>query len=125
VTGVFLNRPCADCPFLKEGAIHLEKGRVEGIIGNLMDDHNTFHCHKTVHSRLGGEWDEAGHYQSSGNESPCMGAIAYMWRAHGQVSILTRLGMMERRLTRQQIELSLPLVIEPLPTPKRDRYSRF
>ena len=53
-----LKKPCANCPFLKEGAIPLSRGRLEGIISTLIeDDHSTFQCHKTVHSKRGGNWD--------------------------------------------------------------------
>ena len=56
-----LKKPCANCPFLKEGAIPLSRGRLEGIISTLIeDDHSTFQCHKTVHSKRGGNWDDEG-----------------------------------------------------------------
>ena len=42
-----LKKPCANCPFLKEGAIPLSRGRLEGIISTLIeDDQSTFQCHK-------------------------------------------------------------------------------
>lgn len=38
-----LKKPCANCPFLKEGAIPLSRGRLEGIISTLVEnDHSTF-----------------------------------------------------------------------------------
>ncbi|HEE9763390.1 MULTISPECIES: hypothetical protein [Pseudomonas] len=74
-----LKRPCANCPFLKEGAIELAPGRLDGIIeGLLEDDHSSFQCHKTVHSRKGGDRDEDGNYRSSGHEAMCAGAAAYL-----------------------------------------------
>ena len=76
-----LKRPCANCPFLKEGAIELAPGRLDGIIEGLMeDDQSTFQCHKTVHSRKGGEWDEDGKYKASGHEAMCAGAAAYLMK---------------------------------------------
>ncbi|HGW3237511.1 TPA: hypothetical protein ACNKCC_005820, partial [Klebsiella pneumoniae] len=45
-----LKKPCANCPFRKEGAIELAPGRLEGIINDIVEnDMTTFHCHKTVH----------------------------------------------------------------------------
>ncbi|KPG82229.1 hypothetical protein [Pseudomonas sp. RIT-PI-o] len=74
-----LKRPCTNCPFLKQGAIELAPGRLDGIIAGLIeDDHSTFQCHKTVHSARGGEWDDDGNYAPSGHESMCAGAAAYL-----------------------------------------------
>lgn len=74
-----LKRPCANCPFLKEGAIELEPGRLQGIIDHLVeDDSSSFSCHKTVHCKKGGEWDDEGVYHASGHESMCAGAAAYL-----------------------------------------------
>ncbi|MGF6641745.1 hypothetical protein [Paraburkholderia sp. MM6662-R1] len=90
-----LRRPCANCPFRKEGAIDLAPGRLEGIVtGLLMDDSSTFHCHKTVHNdRTGGEWDEEGSYRASGRESMCAGAIIYLEKL-GRPTIAMRLAVM-------------------------------
>lgn len=33
-----LKRPCENCPFLKEGAIELRPGRLQGIIDGLVND---------------------------------------------------------------------------------------
>jgi hypothetical protein len=77
-----LKAPCSNCPFRIEGAIELEDGRLDGIIDDLLsDDHSTFHCHKTVHHSSGGEWDDDGKYNPSGNEAMCAGAIIYLEKA--------------------------------------------
>lgn len=74
-----LKKPCANCPFRKEGAIELRPGRLEGIISGMIErDHATFHCHKTVHSKRGGDWDEHENYHPSGQEAMCAGAAAYL-----------------------------------------------
>ncbi|EHD8952103.1 hypothetical protein OCP19_004830 [Salmonella enterica subsp. enterica serovar Typhimurium] len=76
-----LKKPCANCPFRKEGAIELAPGRLEGIINDIVEnDMTTFHCHKTVHLKSGGEWDEEGNYAPSGQESMCAGAAAYLMK---------------------------------------------
>jgi hypothetical protein len=80
-------KPCANCPFLKVGAISLRPGRLEGIIADLLaDDHIIFQCHETVYCPKGGEWivDEDGderYYQASANESHCVGAMIYLLKA--------------------------------------------
>lgn len=77
----FLKKPCANCPFLKEGAIRLQRGRLRGIADSLeRDDHAGFPCHKTVHHKKGGEWDDEGNYQPSGNEKMCAGAAAWLMK---------------------------------------------
>ncbi len=77
-----LARPCPNCPFRKEGAIELMPGRLEGIIDGLVrDDWSTFHCHETVHSAMGGEWDDDGNYTPSGQEAMCAGAVIYLEKA--------------------------------------------
>lgn len=87
-----LKRPCDNCPFLKEGAIELRPGRVEGIIEELMeDDHKSFHCQSLVHHpRLGGHWDQAGSYEPSGNEAMCAGAAALLMK-RGRPSVGMRI----------------------------------
>ncbi|MDT4882850.1 hypothetical protein FQZ97_1188390 [compost metagenome] len=74
-----LKKPCANCPFRKEGAIELRPGRLEGIIQGLVEnDHSTFHCHKTVYSKHGGTRDEEGSNTPSAHEAMCAGAAAYL-----------------------------------------------
>lgn len=76
-----LKKPCENCPFLTEGAIELAPGRLEGIIEQLLtDDYSTFQCHKTVHSKRGGEWDDNGNYTPSGHEAMCAGAAAVLMK---------------------------------------------
>lgn len=66
-TAFSFKKPCGNCPFRKEGAIHLEPGRLQGIAQSLVaDDHSTFPCHKTGLSKKGGHWDKAGVYRASG-----------------------------------------------------------
>jgi hypothetical protein len=81
-----MKAPCANCPFLKVGAIQLQPGRVQQIIASLMqNDREIFHCHKTVHHHTsGGRWvtdDEGHHYVPSGKESACAGALIYSLKA--------------------------------------------
>jgi hypothetical protein len=78
-----LKRPCANCPFLKVGAIELRLGRLDGIVSALAKgEHGTFHCHKTVHSDDDddGDLDDEGVYRPSGREAMCAGAAALMMK---------------------------------------------
>jgi hypothetical protein len=80
-----LKRPCANCPFLKVGAIELRPGRVAGIIAGLIaDDESVFHCHKTTH-----HYDDE--YEPCGTESYCAGALIYLYKA-GHPNVAMRLG---------------------------------
>lgn len=106
-----LKRPCHNCPFLKEGAIELAEGRLEGIIDGLMrDDHSTFHCHKTVHSKRGGEFDDEGNYTPSGHEAMCAGAAATLMKK-GRPNIAMRLAFMTKAIPVTHWDDSKDLVI--------------
>jgi hypothetical protein len=66
---------------LVDGAIELAPGRLEGIIEELLaNDHATFQCHKTVHSKRGGDWDDQGQYTPSGHEAMCAGAATFLMK---------------------------------------------
>lgn len=109
-----LKRPCNNCPFLKSGAIELAPGRLEGIVNGLMeDDHSTFQCHKTVHSRNGGEFDDDGEYHASGNEAMCFGAAAYLMKA-GRPTVGMRLAMVTGAVPKSFWEDKVSEIIEPL-----------
>ncbi|WP_182102504.1 hypothetical protein [Niallia taxi] len=43
-----LKRPCKNCPFLKEGGVPLAKGRLDGIVQELVEKDMDFTCHKTI-----------------------------------------------------------------------------
>jgi hypothetical protein len=121
-----LKKPCANCPFLKEGAIELAPGRLEGIIQGLVeDDHNWFMCHKTVYSKTGGhhECDEEtgeDRYVASGRESQCVGAMTYLYKA-GQTSVSMRLAHVTGVIDLGELEAQADKVIDPIQLPKRSR----
>lgn len=108
-----LKKPCANCPFLKEGAIDLRPGRLEGIVSELeSDDTATFMCHKTVHTSKGGSWSEDGHYQPSGHEAMCAGAVAYLLKVR-RPTIGMRLAFMGGEASPEQWDEAKTLVIDP------------
>jgi hypothetical protein len=110
-----LRRPCANCAFLKQGAIELAPGRVEGIIDTLVsDDHSTFYCHKTVHNgRTGGDWDDDGNYAASGQESMCAGAIIYLEKL-GRPTVGMRVGRVLGMYSPDDLAPHYDAVIEPV-----------
>jgi hypothetical protein len=90
-----MKRPCANCPWRKEGAIELRPGRLGEIVDGLMkDDRSTFWCHKTL---------------DSGDESACMGALAYQ-AAHGRLPVAARFAMIVGDLQRSDLEKSQALI---------------
>ncbi|KWU26364.1 hypothetical protein [Burkholderia cenocepacia] len=109
-----LRRPCANCPFRRDGAIELEPGRLDGIIDGLVkDDWSTFNCHKTVHNdKTGGEWDEDGKYTPSGEESMCAGAIVYLEKI-GRPTVGMRLGHLIGDYDPTRMEEAFEEVIDP------------
>ncbi len=73
-----LKKPCSNCPFLKEGAIELRPGRVEGIIADMVgNDFVSFPCHKTTHK--------------AAESSACYGAMTYLLKAR-RPNVATRMG---------------------------------
>ncbi|EEV4387873.1 hypothetical protein C1Y74_004939 [Escherichia coli] len=109
-----LKKPCANCPFRKEGAIELALGRLEGIINDIVEnDMTTFHCHKTVHSKSGGEWDEEGNYAPSGQESMCAGAAAYLMKI-GRPTVAMRIAFAFGDAKVSDWDEAQELVVEPL-----------
>lgn len=110
-----IKNPCNNCPFRKKGAIELRPGRIEGIVAGLRsDDYQNFPCHKTVHSRRGGEFDdETGQYHPSGKESACIGSVAYMAR-EGHMSALARVAMRLGMLEQEDIGRTTQFIIDPL-----------
>jgi hypothetical protein len=108
-----LKKPCSNCPFRREGAIDLMPGRLEGIINHLIvDDYSTFQCHKTVHSRSGGDWDDDGNYNPSGNESMCAGAAAYLMKIK-RPTVGMRIAFAAGFAQPNDWEPIYPIVIEP------------
>lgn len=74
-----MTRPCAHCPFLREGAIELQPGRLDGIVAGLLaDDHEGFICHEVA-------------YAPRPRRVQCAGAMVMLLKA-GQPSVLMRLG---------------------------------
>lgn len=74
-----MKKPCANCPFRKEGAIELREGRLDSIkAGLLQDDSTVFHCHKTIDDPNG--------------KSMCMGAAAWL-KSNGRPNVLTRVAL--------------------------------
>jgi hypothetical protein len=71
-----LKKPCANCPFRKEGAIDLRPGRLDGIKADLLaTDKASFPCHKTLNRS---DLNDEGEYQYQGSEAMCAGAAAYL-----------------------------------------------
>lgn len=94
-----LKRPCANCPFLAEGAIELRPGRVQQIVtGLLADDYSIFVCHKTL---------------DAAQTSACMGALAYQWRAR-RLPVSARLALRFADLTVADLEAAGQIIVDPL-----------
>lgn len=91
-------RPCANCPFRCDGAgIELMPGRLEGIVSDLLaDDQQTFVCHKTLDKE----------------RMTCAGAIGLMSKL-GRLPVIARLGLVCGVITKDDIEASAALVIDP------------
>lgn len=104
-----LKRPCANCPFLKEGGIHLQGGRLQSIKASLLErDDNPFMCHKTTYATGGGD-NEAGDYEPSGSEKYCAGAMAFLY-SHRRLNVVMRLGIAMGALKLDDLEQCIPVI---------------
>ena len=98
-----MKAPCKNCPFLKEGAIDLRPGRLEGIIADLKaDDYSNFTCHKTTHKR-------------GVEPSMCMGSAVYMMKAD-RPSVALRFALASRMIELNDLKEHYNAIIEPLET---------
>ena len=99
-----LKKPCDNCPFRKENGVILNPGRLESIAQGLIDDDmSTFQCHKTVHNKKGGDWDDEGNYTPSGNESMCFGVMVYLHKKR-RPSVGMRIGLATGMYSLKDIE---------------------
>jgi hypothetical protein len=97
---VAMARPCADCPFRREGAISLEPGRLESILTDMLaDDMAGFICHEVF-------------YAKQRRRVQCAGAMAVLLKA-GRPSVLMRLGATLGLIDFEALRALASEVIEP------------
>lgn len=113
-----LKKPCANCPFLKKGAIELRKGRIEGIAQDLIDDDRTpFLCHKTVFAKNANgthveNEDGTTSYKPGTKDSACVGSMVFLLKA-GAPNVSMRMGAALGLLDYKALNALNDLVIEP------------
>lgn len=99
--GLAVTKPCANCPFLRKGAIELAPGRLENIIADLTrDDKINFRCHKTVHTK------------KPMAEANCVGSIVYMMKA-GRPSLSMRFAMAMKLVAQEDYTRFNDVIIDP------------
>ncbi len=107
-----LKMPCANCPFRKEGAIHLSpRSSIVHYRYPAKDDHTTFYCHKIVHSIAGGQFED-GLYTPSTKDAMCAGAAAYLMKA-GRPTIGMRIAYLTGAVTPSEWDKAADMVIDP------------
>lgn len=91
-------RPCANCPFRNDGkGIELNPGRLQDIVSGLLkDDHGTFVCHKSLDKE----------------RMTCAGAVGLLSKL-GRLPVIARLGLACGVITKDDIDASAAMVIEP------------
>lgn len=113
-----LKKPCANCPFLRKGAIELRTGRLDAIARDLIDDDRTpFLCHKTVHGKKANgsfHYDEDGtsSYTPGSNDSVCVGSMVFLLKA-GAPNVAMRMGAALGMLDYKMLQALEDAVIEP------------
>ncbi|EFI1565090.1 hypothetical protein BFL53_003974 [Escherichia coli] len=105
-----LKAPCKNCPFLKENGIELVEGRLDSIKEDLINNDETpFFCHKTTYSSGGFYDEETEAYVNSGQESYCMGAMAYLY-AKNRLNVPTRIGLVMGMCDIEDIKNTIPFI---------------
>jgi hypothetical protein len=105
-----VKQPCKDCPFLSECGIELTPGRLDDIKATLLNDDTVpFQCHKTTFSTGGYYSDDNDRYVSSGKESYCAGAMAYLY-ANGRMNVVMRLGAIMGALNLDELAKSVAVI---------------
>jgi hypothetical protein len=97
-----MTKPCADCPFLKEGGIRLRRKRIVEIAGGMLSSNgSTFACHKTV---AHGEDDED---VNRDDQQHCAGALIFAEKHQNATQMMRwmeRIGLYDaRRLMADQM----------------------
>lgn len=111
-----LKKPCSNCPFRNdEGAIELAPGRLEEITQTILDDRNSFYCHKTVH--YDDEHDRrdeegGGEYVAAGDEQVCAGAMIWLLKV-GRPNVVMRYNNCIEPGFFDRLMKSAHMVIEP------------
>lgn len=88
-----LTKPCANCPFRTDVHFHFSKGRARDIAEGIVDEQQTFSCHKTVDYSSddgGADTDKTEH---------CAGAmimLEHMDRPNQMMRIAERFGIYDR-----------------------------
>lgn len=104
-----VKKPCANCPFRTTGGIPLTEGRLDDIKRTLLSsDQEVFFCHKTTYQG-GAEDREEGQYQSSGRESYCMGAMAWLY-ANSRLNLTTQLGILLGNIAIDELEVARKVI---------------
>ncbi|ENZ0172920.1 MULTISPECIES: hypothetical protein [Providencia] len=87
----------------------MTEGRLDDIKRTLLSsDQEVFFCHKTTYQG-GAEDREEGQYQSSGRESYCMGAMAWLY-ANNQLNLTTRLGLLLGNVAIDELEVATKVI---------------
>ncbi len=87
----------------------MTEGRLEDIKRILLSsDQEVFFCHKTTYQG-GAEDREEGQYQSSGRESYCMGAMAWLY-ANSRLNLATRLGILLDGITVEELNVATKVI---------------
>ena len=114
-----LKKPCANCPFRKDGAIELRGGRLELIIQGLVrNDMKSFLCHKTLNTedRDGDEAEDDGEAVDLRpileDEKMCAGAAAYLIKA-GRPTVGMRFAVNTGSIPQDHWASAEALVIDP------------
>lgn len=101
-----LKKPCANCPFKREGAIELREGRVAQIARELIaDDQTPFLCHKTVY-RTGAKACKGG------SESVCAGSMIFLLKA-GAPNVAMRMGAALKLIDFEDLRAQFADILDP------------
>lgn len=113
-----MKKPCANCPFLKKGAIDLAPGRLIGIAQDAInDDTMPFLCHKSVQSSKNPRQtiiDENGDEQDLPGQSSsiCVGSMVFLKKAKSP-NVAMRMGAALKLLDPKALDAFDDVIIDP------------
>ncbi|MFX3643518.1 MAG: hypothetical protein ACE3L7_33505 [Candidatus Pristimantibacillus sp.] len=82
-----LKKPCADCPFRKDGTMlpSLHPNRMQDIVHSLHED-RPFHCHKTI------DYNKTDKVDQVDDATYCAGSLLYLTKL-GEFNLPMRMGI--------------------------------
>lgn len=92
-----MKKPCECCPFRRGTPMRLTRGRVEEVVGGMLNiNGGEFPCHRTIEHLESEHGEDAGYREKNGKGKHCAGALIFAEKngtATQMMRICERIGM--------------------------------